>query len=36
MIDSIIALIAGAIALAPIAIVLGVRLVAKWEGAKNE
>ena len=36
MIDSVIALTAGAIALAPIAVVLGVRLIASWRDGENE
>lgn len=36
MIDSIIALVVGGIALAPIAIILGVRLIASWRDADND
>ena len=36
MIDSAIALIAGGIALAPIAVVLGARLIASWRDGENE
>lgn len=35
MIDSIIALTVGAIALAPIAIILGVRLIVSWRDGEN-